>query len=167
MQGSLEHVLEQVARRGSWVGGGSVAALGAALAAALLEKLVIQPHATRTLRRLRRECVLLIDRDAERFARVIAATRAGNHEAFRRALKLATEGPCRVYQDAQQIEAMCRIARHAVKPQFQSDLRCAMAMAAAARVSSHALIETNLVWLKDRAYATTIRRRLRRARDVP
>ena len=71
LYGSLEQFLEQVARRGSWVGGGSVAALSAALAAAVLEKLVVQPSAGRRLKTIRRQCLALVSQDAERFAKAI------------------------------------------------------------------------------------------------
>ena len=163
MQGSLEQFLEQVARRGSWVGGGSVAALSAALAAALLEKLVHGPRTASRLRRVRRECVALIRRDAELFARVVRATRTKNRRAFERSLKAATDVPCRVFERAQAVQAACRAAQRAVKPQFQSDLRCAMALALAAAESARTLIHTNLAWLDDQAYARATRRRLQTA----
>ena len=158
-----EHFLEQVARRGSWVGGGSVAALGAALAAALLQKLVVRPTIARALRRIRRECVQLIQKDADAFARVIRATRHGNRHSFQRALKAATDVPWRVFLHSQRIQAACRAAQRAVKPRFQSDLRCAMAFAMAASASARTLIDTNLAWLKDAPYARRMRRRLQTA----
>ena len=163
MYGSLEQFLDQVARRGSWVGGGSVSALSAALAAALLEKLVVDPQQARHLRQLRRACVGLIQRDAASFARVIRATRAKNRQAFHRSLKAATDVPCQVFVHAQIIQAACRKAQRAVKPRFQSDLRCAMALALAAAESARTLIHTNLSWLNDRAYARTVWRRLQAA----
>ena len=163
MQGSLKQFLEQVARRGSWVGGGSVAAFSAALSAALLEKLIVRPHVVRALRHARRECLELIQRDADTFARVIEATRTKNQRAFRRSLQAAIDVPCRVFEHAQTIQAECRAAQRAVKPRFQSDLRCAMALALAAAEGARTLIETNLAWLNDRAYAQTIHRRLRSA----
>ena len=165
MQGSLEQLLEQVARRGSWVGGGSVAALSAALAAALLEKLVVSPSQGKRLRAIRKECVLLIHRDAERFARVIQATRQKRRPAFSRALKTATDVPCRVFEHTQVVQAACRAAQRSVKPRFQSDLRCAMAVAMAAAESARTLIHTNLAWLNDRAYTKRVRRRLQSAQQ--
>jgi len=149
LEASLDNFLDQVAHRGSWKGGGSVAALSAALAAALLEKLVIDSSRSRRLRAIRRECVELIERDARLFARVIQATRAQDRQAFRRALRAATDVPRRVYRHAVHVQEQCRRARRVVKPRFQSDLRCAAAVAAAAAVSAHALIATNLAWLND------------------
>lgn len=164
MRASLEQFLESVARRGSWVGGGSAAALSGALSAALLEKLLLQPSSVKRLRTIRRECLRLIDEDALTFARVIEATRAKRADAFANALKRATDVPCRVAEHAAAVQASCRAARRLIKPRFQSDLRCAQALARAAEQSAWALIQTNLAWLKDRSYSRSVRRRLARSR---
>ena len=160
LQASVDEFLEQVARRGSWLGGGSVAALSAALAAALLEKLVAQPAMARRLHRIRQACVALIPRDAEAFSRVIQATRRGNRAVFSRALKAATDVPWQVFAHAQAVQSACRAAQRTIKPRFQSDLRCALALALAASESARTLIQTNLAWLNDTAYSRTMRRRL-------
>ena len=164
MRQSLEYFLDQVARQGSWFGGGSVAALSAALTAALLEKLLGSVAPARRLQRIRRECFALVSRDAEAFARVIEASRSEKSHAFTRTLKAATEIPCRVFEHAQAIRAASWAAAGSIKPQFQSDLKGARAMAGAAAEGARALIETNLVWLNDRVYTRTIRLRLRRMR---
>ena len=163
MHGSLEHFLDEVARRGSWFGGGSAAALTAALSAALLEKLLAQPPAAHRVGRIRRDCAALIQRDADTFARVIAATRLRRRQAFARALKTATGVPCRIAIHARKLAATCRAARRLVKPRLQSDLRCALALANAADAAACALIDTNLVWLNEPGYTRMIRRRLRTA----
>lgn len=164
LSGSFEQFLEQVARRGSWIGGGSVAAAGAALAAALLEKLLVHPRQILRLRARRRACMRLVERDAKVFARVIAAMRSETPRAFQRALKTAIEVPCDVHAHAQAVERAGRAAGRQINPRFQSDLRCALAFAAAAKHASRALIDTNLAWLQDRGYARRVRRRLRDAR---
>ena len=163
LQDSLEQFLAQVARRGSWVGGGSVAALSAALAAALLEKLVTQQPKARRLQRIRRDCLRLIHQDARAFARVIAATRGSDHRAFQRTLQPATEVPCQVAERAEMVRVMCRASARAIKPRFQSDLKCADALASAARTSARALITTNVVCLDNPVYAKAVQRRLRSA----
>ena len=145
------------------MGGGSVAALSAALAAALLEKLVVQPRPAYRLRHVRRASLRLMEQDAVRFARVIAATRSGKRRTFANALKAATDVPCQVFEHAQAIQAACRWAQRSVKPKFQSDLRCAMATALAASESARTLIETNLAWLNDERYARIVHSRLQRA----
>ena len=140
-----------------------MAALGAALAAALLEKLIIQPQAARRLRRIRHACVRLIERDAVTFARVIKATRSKSRRGFRRALKAAIAVPCQVVAHARTIRAASREAVRSVKPQFQSDLRCALALAVAAETAARTLVETNLAWLNDPRYAQAVHRRLNRS----
>jgi formiminotetrahydrofolate cyclodeaminase len=158
---SIEQFLEQVARRGSWLGGGSVAALAAAMAAALLEKL--QPHPAADLRRLRLSCAKLIEEDARRFARVIDVSRRNDRRAFAQALRQATEVPCRVFEAAHRTKANARAARRFIRPKLQSDLRCATAVADAAARSAKSLIETNLAWLRDPEYTSKTRSRMRRA----
>jgi formiminotetrahydrofolate cyclodeaminase len=145
------------------MGGGSVAALCAALSAALLEKLVVQPQAAQQLRRIQRSSLALMPRDARVFSKVIQATRRGGRRNFRRALKTATEVPWQVFAHAQAVQRMCRQAQRSVKPRFQSDLRCALAVALAASESARTLIETNLAWLNDAAYTRRMRRRLQSA----
>jgi len=133
------------------------------MSAALLEKLITRPAAAKRLQAVRRECVQLIDRDAVTFSCAIAATRTGRRAEFARALKTATEVPYRVFANAQIIRTMGRAEQRAIKPRFQSDVRCALALAEAAARSAETLIRTNLAWLKDRAYAARMARRLRRA----
>jgi formiminotetrahydrofolate cyclodeaminase len=160
---SLDRFVSHIARRGSWFGGGSVAALCAALAAALLEKIVVQAAPARTLRAIRRECLGLIQKDADAFARVIKSTQRKDRSAFRTSLKAAIDIPCRVFEQAERIQAACRAAQRTVKPQYQSDLRCALAVALAAAESARTLIHTNLSWLNDAGTTRQIERRLQTA----
>lgn len=157
---SVEELLHRVARKGSWMGGGSVAALCAALSAALLEKLIVQPQAAKRLRKIQRTCLALIPRDARMFSRAIEATRHGDRHRFSRALKAATEVPWQVFAHAQTVQRMCEQAQRSVKPKFQSDLRCALAVALAASESARTLILTNVAWLNDAAYTRMMRHRL-------
>jgi formiminotetrahydrofolate cyclodeaminase len=156
----IEEFLHQIARRGSLFGGGSAAALTAALSAALLEKLVTAPRVSRRLRRIRQECLTLTLRDAQVFGRVIAASRRKHHAVFARALKQAVDVPWQVFGHAQSVQAACAAARRLVKIRFQSDLRCASAIARAAQDSARVLILTNLAWLNNPAYSRAMRRRL-------
>jgi formiminotetrahydrofolate cyclodeaminase len=142
------------------MGGGSAAALSGAVAAALLEKLILKPRTARRLARIRRDCLRLIQQDADAFARVIRTTRRRDRSAFQQALKAATEMPCLVFEHAQAIQAACRSAQRSVRPRFQSDLRCAMAIALAAAESARTLVQTNLAWLNDQRYTARIRRKL-------
>jgi formiminotetrahydrofolate cyclodeaminase len=145
---SIQDLLEEIARRGSWVGGGSVAALGAAASAALLEKLVATEAARRPLRRGRRQAVRVIQEDARVFARVIAATRRSNPQAFRTALQRATALQVSVLNVARDVQQKGRAVRRTIPPKFQSDLRCALALARAAETSAQGFIRANRVWLQ-------------------
>lgn len=148
---SIQQLLEEIARRGSWFGGGSVAALGAAASAALLEKLVGQGGARRRLRRIRQHAARLIEQDATLFARVIDATRParGRGRRFQAALEAATALQLTVWRSAQQVQRIGRAQRRAIAPRFQSDLRCALALAKASAASAKVLIRTNLTWLNE------------------
>jgi len=137
--------------------------MSAALSAALLEKLVVKPSLARQLRRIRRSCVALIPKDAERFSRVIQAMRRTDRRLFSRRLKAATEVPWQVFEHAQAVQSACRVAQRSIKPRFQSDLRCALALALAASESARTLIYTNLAWLNERTYSQAMRRRLQSA----
>ena len=158
---SINKLLEEVARRGSWFGGGSVAALGAAASAALLEKLVHDPRASRRLHQIRTRTIRIIDQDATAFSRVIDATRFPNTRRFRTLLKAATTLQEEVWHAAHEVQRLGRAARRAIKPQLTSDLRCAIALAQAAAQSAEVLITTNLTWLNEPTHARLVRRRLR------
>ena len=157
---SLERFLSQVARRGSWIGGGSVAALGVAASAALLEKLTLDPGQANRLRTIRRRCTRLVEQDAVVFSKVIAAMRSDRPAQFRQALRHAIDVPCRVMEQAYAVQRFGRRARRAIRPQFQSDVRCALAFAAAAAAAAHGFIQINLAWLGDPSYRQQIHRRL-------
>ena len=160
---SVDRFASHIARRGSWFGGGSVAALCAALAAALLEKIVMEAAPARRLAKIRRDCLGLIQRDADAFARVVKTTQRKDRGALRSSLKTAIDIPCRVFEQAERIQAACRAAQRTVKPQYQSDLRCALAVALAAAESARTLVHTNLAWFNDPAYTRQIERRLQTA----
>jgi len=150
VQDSLDQLLNRVAHRGSWFGGGSAAALTAALAAALLEKLVVAPKVAHALRRSRRACLKLIQQDAEAFASVIEAMRSKNRRRFVRALNAATAVQQAVLGHSRAIQRAGRVAQRSMNRKFQSDLRCAMALASASGASARVLIRTNRAWLRQR-----------------
>ena len=162
MNPSVQQLLNQVAKRGSWYGGGSAAALACALAAALLEKLTNGSPAARSSRQMRSRCTPLIERDAKAFSRVIQAYYQQDRSAARRALKAAIDIPITVYTSSQQVLALGQKARRMIRPKFRSDLTCVLALAEASRQASLALIETNLAWLGDRAYSRRVKQQLRK-----
>lgn len=162
MKGSLDQILSQVARRGSWFGGGSVSAISTALAAALLEKLVLQEAMRQRLRRLRKDCLKLAQRDADAFAQVVCASRDKQPAIFKRMLKQAIQIPLRVFGHAQTVRKLCERLQGRIRKGFQSDLRCAVALALASGEGARTLILTNLAWLDEPRYTKQIRARLQR-----
>ena len=163
MSAPLEHVLSQVARKGSWYGGGTAAALGVGISAALLQKLAQRSGDQKRLEAIRHLALRLAEEDAEVFARVIAACRHNGSAAKSKALKRAVEIPCQVYESASRVHAIGQRLRRSIKPRFQSDVRCALALAQAGRQAAKGFIEANLMWLNEPRYARIIRRRLRRS----
>ena len=155
----MKQLLEQTADRRSSYGGGSAAALSCALAAALVEKLASQPSRARggqagrtgsaaTARSLRACCARLIEADAKAFARVVRAGARQDRNTLRRALTVATDIPCQVGECAQQVLSIARRIRARVSPRYRVDLRCAEALAAAAKQSAQALAAANRVWMR-------------------
>lgn len=161
MSAPLEHILSQVARKGSWYGGGTAAALGLSVSAALLEKLAQQPKDQQRLRAIRHLGLRLAEQDAQVFARVIAASRLNGSGRRATALKQAIEIPYQVYQGAASVLAIGRRFRRSIKPRFQSDVRCAIALAQASKDAAKGFVDANLAWLDDERYSRLMRRRLK------
>jgi formiminotetrahydrofolate cyclodeaminase len=157
---SLDDLLNHTAKRGTWYGGGSAAALACALAAALLEKLCRTPRQARAIRAVRLRATKLIEGDARAFAEVIRAQAGGNRRAAARKLRAATKIPATVYRSAHELLALSQPIARMINPKYQSDLRCARAIAQAAAESAKALITTNLDWLGDAEYSRQMRKQL-------
>jgi len=162
VQTSVDQFLDQTARRGTWYGGGSAAALSCALAAALLEKLASRSTAARPLRAMRTRCVGLVGQDAAAFSRVIRAKARRNRLAVQRALRAAIEIPAEVYASSQQLLKAASQIKQTIHPSYQVDLTCAVALAKASGQAARALVITNLAWLGDRAYSRQLHRKLSR-----
>ncbi|MBI2885443.1 MAG: cyclodeaminase/cyclohydrolase family protein [Candidatus Omnitrophica bacterium] len=154
--------LDQIARRGSWYGGGSAVAFGCALAAALLEKLTSDSRRRAAIRRLRSRCLQLAARDADAFARVVRAQASRPSSAFRRALKDATRVPLEICETAQAVLKAASLARRTLSTAYQVDVECVEALARAAQQGARALALTNARWLSDPAYSRQVRRQLAR-----
>ena len=164
LSGSLESFLDQVARPGCWLGGGSVAAMSTALAAALFEKLQVSSAMARKCLCIRRECADLVRQDAEAFAEVIHQTRQKDRVKIRRALQVATELQWKVLQHARWVERACHKSGRKLKPRLESDLRCARALAKASSEAARGFILANVAWADDPRYRRRMQQRLRRQR---
>ena len=151
MNPSLTQFLGLLARRQTRVAGGSLTALAAACAAALLEKLTRKTRLRRELGRLRRRCGALITRDAEVFGQVVGALRRHQPARARRYLLAATRLQQDVAAAAARSRSACRVLARTIPPHYRSDLLCAQALAGAAATGARALIQTNQAWLADLA----------------
>ena len=163
MRASIDEFLSQTAKRGSWYGGGSAAAMTCALAAALLEKLLSRASTARRVHVIRRQAVSLIDADAKAFSSVIRAYYREDKRAVRETLKRAIAIPVSLYRSANRLLAIEAKVRPSVPAKYRSDLDCVVALAAAAKTSSRSFVDANLAWLGDPAYSRRVRRQLQAA----
>ena len=125
-----------------------MAALSLGLSAALLEKLAHRPEDRKRLNAIWRRSLHLAEQDAVVFARVIAATRTGRRSAVVSALKRAIAVPAQVAKDAGAMQRMGARLRRSIKPRFQSDVRCAIAIAKASETAAQGFVDANRQWLK-------------------
>ena len=158
MAQSFTALLEELARPRSRLGGGSSAAMAVAIAAALCEKLSGHGPTLQRLRVIRRQASAFIDQDAKAFARVIDALRSGRRPQARQALKAATGLQGRVFQLAQELQAISRNAKPRIPSRYGSDLQCVMAIAMAAKRSAAILIRANIAWIDEPQYTKRMRR---------
>ncbi|MGA7923115.1 MAG: glutamate formimidoyltransferase [Thermoplasmata archaeon] len=157
----------RVAERSPTPGGGSVAAVAAALGAALGEMVLAysqsptdpDPDLATMLRELtdaRRRLLLLIDEDAAAYEAVRSArsARKGKPEdpevqrAVVESLRHAAEVPLRTARMAFEVSRMLESAQGRTKAALASDLASALALLTAARVSAVANVGINLVDLR-------------------
>ena len=139
--------LAHVAQPRSRYGGGSLSALSAASAAALLEKL-LSGSAAKRARASRKRCVALVEKDATVFTGVVRALRARKTAALRRALKQAAGVQIEIQHHAQRLVAQCRSARPHIPSVYASDLSCALHLAKAASTCASGFVKANTAWLK-------------------
>lgn len=158
-------------------GAGSVAALAAALAAGLNEK--VARHAkdaplrrlAATMARARRRLLQLVDADARRYQAVVAARKAAPLPATgkstrqagvvkRRAFIAATKIPLTICADSAMISDVAnRLALHA-KGSIKADAVAAEALAGAALAAARLMVEANLPFVDDAAFVQAVRKTL-------
>ncbi len=174
--GSVSGFLNTVAAGTPTPGGGSVAALAGASAAALGvmacrisagepgRKADLEPLETRLVglgERLRG----LIQADAEAYAAVIAAYRrpktdAARPQAIASSLRRATEAPLATASATQDVLAVLRQLLPLAKPAVTTDLRVGLLMGLAALEAACENVRVNLETLKDKEYLEEVTRRL-------
>ena len=148
-------------------GAGSVAALVAALAAGLNEKVARKakdPAARRlatTMAKARERLLKLVDEDARSFTAVMAVWKR-DPAARQRALKTATRIPLTVCEDGAMIgdvaARLMQLARGAIRADAAAARRLAHAALAAARL----MVEANLALIDDAAFVRASREALKR-----
>ncbi|MBZ5516075.1 MAG: glutamate formimidoyltransferase [Acidobacteriia bacterium] len=181
----VEGFVAAVAAPGPTPGGGSVAALAGALAAALgemvcgvtLKRKSFEAHhpaleECRThLARLREILMENIDRDSESFEAFMVAMKlpkateseqAARASALEKASRHAAEVPLETAELVREVEATLAPLPAMTIPQATSDLSVALALAEAARGGAIENVHVNLASIQDRAWVEGIEARLRR-----
>ena len=152
-------------------GAGSVAALTAALAAGLNEK--VARHAKEaplrrlasTMARARQRLLKLVDEDACSYAAVVAARKAAP-VVRRRAFIAATKIPLTICADSAMIgDVANRLALHA-RGAIKSDAVAAEALAGAALAAARLMVEANLPFVDDAEFVTSARAAVERYTDT-
>ncbi|MBZ5543525.1 MAG: glutamate formimidoyltransferase [Acidobacteriia bacterium] len=166
-------------------GGGSVAALAGALAAALgemvcgltLKRKSLEAHYPKLeahrsqLAALRARFLANVDRDAQSYDSVMAARRlpkateaerAARDHAIEEASKLAATVPLESVEFVAEVEQVLRDLQPITIPQAASDLSVALALAEAARAGALENVHANLPSIQDRAWVERIADRLGR-----
>lgn len=180
--------LDATASRKPTPGGGSVAALGAALGAALVAKTCAvslgradlaqhHPALQRALDeagRLRRECEALMDEDADAYDDVAAAyrlprsteqDRAARALSIQYALRGASAVPLRLAERCAAIAQLARRVAPLVVPSVASDGAVGAQLAVAAQEGAAETLEANLGAIRDEAFVIDARARLHDAQN--
>ena len=156
-----------VAAKSPTPGAGSVAALVAALAAGLNEKVARKakdPAARRlaaTMAKTRERLLKLVDEDANSFAAVMAVWK-GQPAARQRALKAATRIPLTVCEDGAMIGDVSARLMQLARGAIRSDAAAAQRLACAALDAARLMVEANLTLIDDAAFMRTTREALQR-----
>lgn len=184
LAGLAEEFVGAVAADTPAPGGGSVSALGGALAAALgimvcrltLKKKSFTEHyetvnrALERLEHLRPRLMEAIDRDAESYNSVLRAMRlpkateseqAVRRSAMEEANKAATLVPLETARMIVEVRQTLEIIQPITMPQAASDLKVGLAMADAGHAGSIENVRTNLGSIQDQGWASEIEARLK------
>ena len=162
---SVRQYLDAVGSQAPAPGAGSVAALTAALAAGLNEK--VARHAKEaplrrlamTMGRTRQRLLKLVDEDAHSYQAVVAARKAVP-AVRRRAFIAATKIPLTICADSAMIgDVANRLALH-VKGSIKADAVAAEALAGAALEAARLMVEANLPFVDDAEFVTSARKTL-------
>ena len=181
LRAGIEPFVEQLAAPTATPGGGSASAATAAMAAGLAamvasmsrgKKLYLQhePELSAAIARLtplREELKAAIDADAEAYNAVMKANKQSKTDTAKAdaiidaSLKLATGVPLNVAEKAHEVAVIARSLEPITNPNMKSDLTTALALARAAITGALANVEINLASLKDAAFVSDTRKRVK------
>jgi glutamate formiminotransferase / formiminotetrahydrofolate cyclodeaminase len=181
LRAGIEPFVEQLAAPTATPGGGSASAATAAMAAGLAAMvasmsrgkkayLQYEPELSAAIARLtplREELKAAIDADAEAYNAVMTAYKQSKTDAANAdtqidaGLKLATGVPLNVAEKAHEVAVIARSLEPITNPNMKSDLTTALALARAAVTGALANVEINLASLKDTAFVSDIRKRVK------
>ena len=165
LQGSVDAYAAAVGSKASAPGAGSVAALVAALAAGLNEKVarLAKDAPSRKLAakmtQARKRLLRLVDEDARSFAAVMAAWKA-EPATRQRALKAATRIPLAVCVDGAMLGDVAGRLALTAKPVIRADALAAEQLAGAASTAARLMVDVNLRLITDASFIEQTRRAL-------
>lgn len=160
----IEKFLEEVASRRPTPGGGAVAAVSAAMAAALVEMVgnltkgeKVKSKSIEKAQKLRKELLELADEDAAAFNAVIDAFRISKEDPSRAgkiqsAFKHAAETPLKIARLAKEVNVLAKEVLKAGNKNAASDAKTAIYLSEAAKKSAIANVEINLGYIKDEKF---------------
>jgi len=163
---SLEGFLAALAEGTPTPGGGAAVALTVAIAAALVgmvARVTLRKGADATVESLadsadrrRAEALAGVGEDADAYAAVVRARRAGSPEAFAAALVRATDAPLAVARVAHDVLALAATLAPVARRSARSDLAVGADLAAGALDGAARTVRANLGELGDRPYVTRV-----------
>lgn len=156
----IEEFLEDVASSSPTPGGGAVAAITGATAAALVEMVLnlTKDKNVETFKnegsRARRELLNLADEDAKAFDGVMRAFKISKEDKTRKekiqnAFKGAAETPLKVAQIAKEINVLAKEVQKIGNKNALSDAKTAIYLSEAAQNSAIENVKINLLYIKD------------------
>ena len=158
---SIEKFLEEVASNAPTPGGGAVAAVTGATAAALVEMVAnlskseeVKSKKFEKTKTLRQKLLTLADEDAAAFDAVMAAFRVskedpGRKEKIQKAFKSAAETPLKIAKLAKEVNLLAKEILEVGNKNAASDAKTAIYLSEAAKKSAFANVEINLTYIKD------------------
>ena len=153
---SLRGFLDLTASAQPTPGGGSCAAIAAALSAALIEKVACKAqkrhHRAASLvtqaRAVRLRVTRAVHADAQAYLRVVMTSRRKDRRAMRRALEAAMAVPQGVAHDARMLGRLSQRLLALSSPVWRSDVECAHDLALASERSARGFVRANQEYLK-------------------